>query len=216
MMNRVHAMNTKNDELFLSSGRYLKAIICNVLEKPVDALDAETPFGDYGIDSFLVLRIVKRLESDFGRLPKTLLFEYINLSELAVYFVSEHKEKLLGKLEEFEGVKDVNRLHSEIDYEITTQLSSISEVNHISHSKDLDAPILVNSTDLDNNVELKKIVHELYRVNKNEGSVSRGTREIAPMIFWGQTGAVTLIWVKRTILFLHILIQEMMNTLNLQ
>lgn len=52
--------------------------------------DADTPFRDFGIDSFLVLKILIRLEQAFGTLPKTLMFEHTNIQELAAYLVDEH------------------------------------------------------------------------------------------------------------------------------
>src|SRR6185369_4732436 len=52
--------------------------------------DSAAAFGELGINSFQVLKIIKRLEADFGTLPKSLLFENFNVGDLANYFVTKH------------------------------------------------------------------------------------------------------------------------------
>src|SRR5690606_11727981 len=62
------------------------------------SIDALAPFGEIGIDSFRVLRIIKRLEQDFGPLPKTLLFEHYTVTALADYFAGHKMTELHGIL----------------------------------------------------------------------------------------------------------------------
>src|SRR5690606_35405292 len=52
--------------------------------QPGDALEK------FGIDSMMVLEFTQRLETHFGELSKTLLFEHQTLGELARYFVRHH------------------------------------------------------------------------------------------------------------------------------
>ena len=56
--------------------------------------DSLRPFGELGIDSFYVLKIIRKLEADFGTLPKSLLFENFNINDLANYFVGKHEQTL--------------------------------------------------------------------------------------------------------------------------
>src|SRR2546423_5645797 len=58
------------------------------------------PFGELVIDSFYVLKIIRRLEADFGTLPKSLLFENFNIDDLANYFASKHEQTLSAKFAE--------------------------------------------------------------------------------------------------------------------
>src|SRR5262245_47664990 len=76
---------------------YLKSLISEVSGSLSSDFDSSAPFGELGIDSFYVLKIIKRLEADFGRLPKSLLFENFNIRDLAKYFVSNHEQKLSHK-----------------------------------------------------------------------------------------------------------------------
>jgi len=80
---------------------YLRGVVLEAFEAaepPLDPaehpFDSFTPFREFGIDSFLVLKILRRLEKDFGTLPKTLLFENFNISDLASYFADKHVDTL--------------------------------------------------------------------------------------------------------------------------
>src|SRR5258706_16319725 len=80
---------------------YLRGVVLEAFEAaepPLDPADhpfySFTPFREFGIDSFLVLKILRRLEQDFGTLPKTLLFENFNICDLANYFADKHAETL--------------------------------------------------------------------------------------------------------------------------
>ena len=72
---------------------YLKSLICEAADTNL-VFAADTPFGEIGVNSFLVLKILKRLEQDFGVLPKTLLFENFNVGDLARYFIRSHSDVL--------------------------------------------------------------------------------------------------------------------------
>jgi len=69
---------------------YLKEIFAVEVKLNKDEMEEDKPFEKYGIDSLLINNINAVLERKFGELPRTLLFEYTNLSELTDYFVSEH------------------------------------------------------------------------------------------------------------------------------
>ena len=77
---------------------YLKSLISEVSGTLSSDFDSFAPFGELGIDSFHVLKIVKRLEGDFGTLSKSLLFEKFNINDLAGYFVASHEQTLTVKL----------------------------------------------------------------------------------------------------------------------
>ncbi|WP_206409904.1 acyl carrier protein, partial [Lysobacter enzymogenes] len=81
-----------HEQLIERTESYLKALIADAagLADGGRALDATAPFGELGVDSFRVLKIIKALEGDFGVLPKTLLFENFNIESLARYFAQKH------------------------------------------------------------------------------------------------------------------------------
>ena len=76
---------------------YLRSLISETTGKLGPAIDSSAPFAELGIDSFYVLKIIRRLEADFGTLPKTLLFENFTIQDLANYFVSKHQQTLAIK-----------------------------------------------------------------------------------------------------------------------
>lgn len=73
---------------------YLQNIFSEKLRVPPEDIDIDTTYEAFGVDSLIVLEITNRLESDFGSLAKTLLYERNTLSHLAKYFLNYHKEKL--------------------------------------------------------------------------------------------------------------------------
>ncbi|MGH8882235.1 MAG: SDR family NAD(P)-dependent oxidoreductase, partial [Stackebrandtia sp.] len=72
----------------------LRTVLADELRVPVARIDPAEPLEVYGIDSVMVMRLSRRLENEFGPLPKTLFFEYQNLNELSDYLVRRHPEVL--------------------------------------------------------------------------------------------------------------------------
>lgn len=73
---------------------YLQRIFSEKTSFPLSKIAIDATYEAYGIDSILGLEITKRLEQDFGTLPKTLLYEKNRLQDLAVYFQKYHKDTL--------------------------------------------------------------------------------------------------------------------------
>lgn len=187
---------------------YLSSLIREAADTAL-VFDPETPFGELGVNSFLVLKILKRLEQDFGVLPKTLLFENFNVRDLARYFVRAHRDVLLGK---FGG---------NVESRVTTSTSNPTPVARETAASKSPAPAAVPSPQpvamtrpatpsvavpptsakadagrvpslisihrLDRHPELRTLRDEIFHRYKNESSVSRGTNTIAPLLFFGRS-----------------------------
>lgn len=69
---------------------YLKKVLAKVTKIQEENIDEKESFEYFGLDSITAMSIGEELESDFGELSKTLLFEYQNLNELAMYFIENH------------------------------------------------------------------------------------------------------------------------------
>ncbi|MBW8848035.1 MAG: SDR family NAD(P)-dependent oxidoreductase [Burkholderiales bacterium] len=69
----------------------LKRMFSQVSQRAVEAIDEDELLGSYGLDSIYATELTMELEDDFGSLPKTLFFEYHTLSELAAYFLAQHR-----------------------------------------------------------------------------------------------------------------------------
>ncbi|OHX14649.1 hypothetical protein BI347_14880 [Chromobacterium sphagni] len=75
--------------------RQLKKLFAGVTQVAVDRLDANEALECYGIDSVLITRLNRELESIFGGLSKTLWFEYRTLGALAAYLSAQRPEACL-------------------------------------------------------------------------------------------------------------------------
>jgi len=171
---------------------YLKSLIAEVANSSVSDTDSFTPFQELGIDSFHVLEIVKKLEDDFGSLPKTLLFENFNINDLAHYFVDKHEQTLAAKFEKELQASDTPAYSAEkpakpvevIPETTGRSTQSRTAVNHTDTSAE-ERPILILEKEAYTHPELGGLLQKLFDRYGNEGSVSRGTRNIAPNLFIG-------------------------------
>lgn len=73
---------------------YLKKVLTKVTKIQEEDIDEKESFEYYGLDSITAMSIGDELESEFGELSKTLLFEYQNLNELADYFIENYQDVL--------------------------------------------------------------------------------------------------------------------------
>jgi acyl transferase domain-containing protein/acyl carrier protein/enoyl-[acyl-carrier-protein] reductase (NADH) len=74
---------------------YLRIIFEELLGLETGVMEEDAPFLEYGIDSILIKKFNQRIADRFEALPKTLLFEFRNLHELAEYFVAHHRRRVL-------------------------------------------------------------------------------------------------------------------------
>ncbi|RSZ60405.1 SDR family NAD(P)-dependent oxidoreductase [Massilia atriviolacea] len=189
---------------------YLKSLVAETSVSLGTNFDSAAPFGELGIDSFRVLKIIKALEADFGTLPKTLLFENFNVDALANYFVDEHTDTLRDKFSKGQAKRAASPAKAAGMPEKARSGSAPgfpSATPNPKPKKFLQAPVPVQAwarpaaqasapapaalpvrvleTDLPAYPALAAVVADLFERYKNEGCVSRGTRNIAPNLFIG-------------------------------
>ncbi|ATQ76795.1 hypothetical protein CR152_21450 [Massilia violaceinigra] len=190
---------------------HLKSLIADTSASLGINFDTAAPFGELGIDSFRILKIIKALEADFGTLPKTLLFENFNVDSLARYFVDEHGDTLQDKFstgkqnrvgspakalavpEKVRGgsapdsraampsPRPVKVLQAPVPVQAWARPAAPASVP----SAPSAVPVRVLETDLPKHPALATLAAGLFERYKNEGCVSRGTRNIAPNLFIG-------------------------------
>lgn len=68
-------------------------ILAAELNMPQGNIEEDTPFERYGMDSVMIVRLTNRLEEIFGKLPRTLFFEYQTLLELSTYLADNCSDK---------------------------------------------------------------------------------------------------------------------------
>nr|MDH3086928.1 type I polyketide synthase [Bacillus velezensis] len=74
--------------------RLLTEIVGAETGRPADSILPEDTFDRYGIDSLTILGLNSRLEKYFGRVSKTLFFEYSSVEELSEYFLEHYHHEL--------------------------------------------------------------------------------------------------------------------------
>lgn len=101
---------------------YFKNFLADFLKRDVSEIDEKSAMENYGIDSIMIIELTRRLETLYGKISKTLFFEYKTILELVDYFIQKHPEttrSLIGKL----TVSDMNHKGEDIpqsDQEIIT------------------------------------------------------------------------------------------------
>nr|ABM63527.1 BryB [Candidatus Endobugula sertula] len=73
---------------------YLKNVFATTTQIPEKNIYVHETLDKYGVDSLLVMKMTNQLEKVFGKLSKTLFFEYQTIRELGDYFLKFHDEKL--------------------------------------------------------------------------------------------------------------------------
>ncbi len=196
---------TQSEDMMLNQERlqeltesYLKSLIADSGASVGRDFDSSAPFGELGVDSFHVLKIIKSLEADFGTLPKTLLFENFNVESLARYFARKHADVLSSKF----GQAVPATPAAPVVAPAPAQPPRVERPATVTAPKPVVAavvpptpapvpaitavvPLLLLESDLDRYPELDAQLLALYDDYKNEGCVSRGTRNIAPNLFVG-------------------------------
>ncbi|MGY0788315.1 SDR family NAD(P)-dependent oxidoreductase [Azospirillum argentinense] len=74
----------------------LSDLMVRVARVEPDALDPDTPFGDYGFDSIVISHLTAELEDRLGPLSKTLFLQHPTLREVARHLGERHAAALLG------------------------------------------------------------------------------------------------------------------------
>ncbi|XXT21474.1 SDR family NAD(P)-dependent oxidoreductase [Sorangium sp. So ce429] len=88
----------ERSELSEKTAHHLKRLLASTLKLPPDRIETGAALEKYGIDSVLALKLVNQLETSFGALPRTLMFEYQSIDALAQYFIENHRDTLLPQL----------------------------------------------------------------------------------------------------------------------
>jgi polyketide synthase PksN len=173
-----------NEHLLELTQCYLKSLVCATVGSLNANFDPATPFGELGVDSFRVLKILKALEGDFGRLPKTLLFENFNIADLAGYFVCKHEQTLRTRFAVQLRDKTAPMAPAATKHERKATVEPI-RARAAAKKAAVPEPLLITERAALADPVISKVVADIFARHKNEGSVSRGTRNIAPNLFIG-------------------------------
>lgn len=73
---------------------YLKEVIAREIKLPKEKLSVNEVMDSYGIDSIVILNVMEQLDEKFTKLPRTMLYEYKTIQEMADYLLETHHEQV--------------------------------------------------------------------------------------------------------------------------
>ncbi|MCH2193533.1 SDR family NAD(P)-dependent oxidoreductase [Kordia sp.] len=85
------------EELFSKTTAFVRDEFSKIIKLPAREIETHVALEKYGIDSILAMNLTGQLEKTFGRLSKTLLFEYQTIDELSAYLTNNFAAKLTAK-----------------------------------------------------------------------------------------------------------------------
>ncbi len=83
------------NNLLEKTREYLRKQFSTVLKISINKIDTAAALEKYGIDSVVAMNLTGQLEKTFGKLSKTLFFEYQTIDELSEYISRNFQETLL-------------------------------------------------------------------------------------------------------------------------
>jgi len=85
---------------------FLKKTIGEIIRIDYHQIKDDIVFKQYGIDSLIILEIIKPLTKVFGYLPNTLLFEYPTITALCDYLYQEYKTRITEYFDTNKSLKE--------------------------------------------------------------------------------------------------------------
>ncbi|WP_428243749.1 SDR family NAD(P)-dependent oxidoreductase [Gynuella sp.] len=123
--------------------RFLKDMIVTEMKLSADGFDEHLPFEQFGINSLMIVKLNKALEAVFGELSKTLFFEYQTLTELAGYFIANHRDRLRELVSGKTSDHTRNIALSAVASPQSNHLNHLTSVASVSRSLQRDADDMV-------------------------------------------------------------------------
>ena len=84
-------------ELLRKTTAFVRDEFSTIIKLPAREIETHVALEKYGIDSILAMNITSQLEKTFGRLSKTLFFEYQTIDELSEYLANAFASVLTAK-----------------------------------------------------------------------------------------------------------------------
>ncbi|AWN81561.1 Polyketide synthase PksJ [Candidatus Cardinium hertigii] len=78
--------------IFNNLKKFITSNISKIMQIPLEEIKIDVPFTSLGIDSLIVLELLKPFKEKFGYLPSTLFFEYPTTRKLTNYLLQDYKE----------------------------------------------------------------------------------------------------------------------------
>lgn len=126
----VVTVNANNDNLNETAVTLLKGIIAKTIDLPPEKIGVRTSFDQYGIDSVMIMEINSALDEIFGHIPRTLMFEYNNIQDLAEYFTDHFVDRLMElSASNNKEIKTSDNLSSENQFDDKAAFSALPQID---------------------------------------------------------------------------------------
>ncbi len=89
----VHGPDAAAPRLAHGLEKYVRDVFARVLKNDANSFEREAGFDIYGVDSLVMMDIIRQFEVDLGPLPSTLLFENPNIATVAAYLAEKHADR---------------------------------------------------------------------------------------------------------------------------
>ena len=145
-------LETDAKSLLDKTRMFLREEFSKVLKLPLKRIETKISLEKYGIDSILAMKLTSQLEKTFGRLSKTLFFEYQSIDEFSDYFATSHKDKLLEIFDEtpknedeitINELEDVSEKRSRIRRKVRNQENEFENTQSKAHNSYNNEPIAI-------------------------------------------------------------------------
>ena len=88
-------VNTEEENsLYHKTLMLLKSVLSPIIKVPVERIEEEAAFDEYGINSIMIMDMTEELEKTFKGLSQTLFYECSNVKELTYYFINNYNDVL--------------------------------------------------------------------------------------------------------------------------
>ncbi|WP_234859383.1 SDR family NAD(P)-dependent oxidoreductase [Aquimarina aquimarini] len=125
------SMKNDNKEIKQRIVVYFKELMAGILKLDASEIDEKSSMEKYGIDSIMIMELTHKLEKVYGKLPKTLFFEYKRIWELVDYFIKKHRDKTLSLI----GIERKEVPKHKIDVDRNLEIQSEEKTVSLSEQK---------------------------------------------------------------------------------
>jgi len=174
--------------LIQKTAEYLAEIVALETKRDSSYIKFDAALDSYGVDSFLALRMTKKLEKVVGQISKTVFFEHNNINDLVAYLLKNHATELSQYF-------DIHVKHSHVKQDLivgsqssvlTARNNNSSQENHTGKNEQnkICQPLVIREDEIQDSSNVAKTIKRLFRkYGKENKALAR--HAIAPLIFLG-------------------------------
>ncbi|ASS71460.1 SDR family NAD(P)-dependent oxidoreductase [Bacillus atrophaeus] len=128
--NKKELLKSKNTEPGYQSLNNLVELFAKVIKTDPEDIETNVNFDRYGIDSLVAMDIINELETQYGNLPKNLLFEYTSMDSLSKYLNTLKPEEVTtSPIDKISSIEKGSPFSEIAEKKISTLSQTIKQYN---------------------------------------------------------------------------------------